>query len=610
MSFSFNPGSFHGPHGHIDAYEDVTGKIFDERIARWLLRYLRPYRRQMILGVLLMLLGSGLALLAPYLIKRMIDVHIANGDLTGLGQLGLVVLAVYGLDFFSQWRRSLLLQQVGNGVLRTMREQLFSHYQVLSVSYVDKNGIGSLISRMLSDVGVINELLSEGLVSMLSDVVVLFSTIGVMLAIDTRLALLTLSVLPPMALATWIFAGKARKAYRQTREKISTLTGRLAEDIGAMRVIQAYTEEDRTSREFEVINRENREANISAVALASVFTPVLETLSIIATAIILWFGGRAVAADALTLGTMVAFLTYVSRLFQPVLDLSMVFNTWQSAMAGGERVYEILSLEPDIRDEPDALALPACEGHITFDQVSFAYTPNVPVLRDVSLDISPGATVALVGPTGAGKTTITNLLMRFYDVTEGAICVDGHDIRKLTLESLRRQLGVVPQEPFLFQGTIAENIAFGNQEATRAEIEMAAQAANAHTFIERLPMGYDAPILEGSSNVSLGQRQLLCIARVILADPRILVLDEATSNVDLYTEALIQDALDRLMAGRTSLVIAHRLATVQRADTILVINHGQVVERGSHEDLLSLGKLYAHLYQTQFLTSEQTGAVV
>ncbi|MHB1294733.1 MAG: ABC transporter ATP-binding protein [Anaerolineae bacterium] len=610
MSFSFNPGSFQGPHGHIDAYEDVTGKFFDARIARWLLRYLKPYRRQMTLSVLLMLLGSGLALAAPYLIKRMIDVSIASGDLPGLGKLALAVLAVYALDFLSQWRRSLLLQQVGNGVLRTMRGQLFAHYQILSVSYVDKNGIGSLISRMLSDVGVINELLSEGLVSMLSDVVVLFSTIGVMLVINARLALLTLSVLPIMAVATWIFAGKARIAYRETRMKISTLTGRLAEDIGAMRVIQAYTEEDRTSREFEGINRENRDANVSAVALASVFTPVLETLSVVATAIILWFGGRAVAADTMTLGTIVAFLTYVSRLFQPVLDLSMVFNTWQSAMAGGERVYEILSLEPDIHDAPGAVALPACAGHIAFDKVHFAYTPNVPVLSDVSLEIEPGETVALVGPTGAGKTTVTNLLMRFYEVNDGAIRVDGHDIRTLTLESLRRQLGVVPQEPFLFQGTIAENIAFGNPEATRDAIVEAAKAANAHAFIERQPLGYDAQILEGSSNVSLGQRQLLCIARVILANPRILVLDEATSNVDLYTESLIQDALDRLMAGRTSLVIAHRLATVQRADTILVINHGRVVERGSHSDLLALGKLYAHLYQTQFLTAKQTGAVV
>ena len=457
---------------------------------------------------------------------------------------------------------------------------------------------------MLSDVGVIHELLSEGIIAMLSDLFILVGIIIVMLAINARLALLTFAVLPLMMLAAWLFGRRARVAYRNTRQKVSALTGRLAEDLNAMRVIQAFAEEDRTSREFDQINRENRDANLAAVSLAAIFTPAMEVLSILATCIILWFGGRAVAQGTLTLGIVVAFLSYVARLFQPVLDLSMIFNTWQAAMAGGERVFEILSLQPDIVDAPDAIEPPEIAGHVVFDHVSFHYVPEAPVLKDICFEIEPGDTVALVGPTGAGKTTVAALLMRFYEVTEGAIRIDGIDIRKIKVSALRRQLGVVPQEPYLFQGTIAYNIAFGRPDASREEIIAAAKAANAHDFIMRLPQGYDTEVLEGSTNLSLGQWQLVCLARVILASPSILILDEATSSVDLRTEALIQDALEQLMAGRTSLVIAHRLATVQRANTILVIDQGRIVERGTHEELLALDGVYAQLYRTQFLTTE------
>jgi ATP-binding cassette subfamily B protein/subfamily B ATP-binding cassette protein MsbA len=592
-----------GPHAHVSSYRDVTGKVFDWGITRKLLEYLAPHKRRIVEALLLVFAGSGLALLAPYLIKSTIDDFISAGNLRGLGWMAIATLVAYVLDFLTGWRRRVVLQLVGNQVLRTMRGGLFRHYQVLSMSYFDINGSGTLISRMLSDVGVINELLSQGIVNMASDIVVLVSVVVVMLVINTRLALLTFTVLPVMIVATWIFGRRARVAYRRTREKVSTLTGRLAEDISAMRVIQAFSEEDRTSRNFDNVNRETRDANVAAVALASFFTPVMEILSMLATGIILWFGGRAVASGALTLGVLVAFLSYTARLFQPVLDLSMIFSTWQAAMAGGERVLEILAMDPDIKDAPDAIALPPVKGRITFDKVNFRYVADAPVLSDVSFEVSPGETVALVGPTGAGKTTITNLLKRFYEVTDGAILIDGIDIRKVTLVSLRQQLGVVPQEPFLFQGTVAYSIAFGKPQASREEIVAAAQAANAHDFVVQLPQGYDTEILEGSANLSLGQRQLVCLARVILAAPRILILDEATSSVDLRTEALIQDALERLMAGRTSLVIAHRLATVQRAKTILVIDGGRIVERGTHEELLAYDGVYAQLYRTQFLTA-------
>ena len=604
MSFTFSPGSFRGPHAHVGHYRSVTGKVFDWKITRQLLAYLKPYKREMIEGVLLMLAGAGIALVVPYLIKTAIDEHITNGNMNGLSRLALFTLLAYILDFVTGWRRRWLLNTVGNEVLRTMRTQLFSHYQVLSMRYYDINGSGSLISRMLSDVGVINELLSQGLINMISDVVVLVTTIGVMLAINTRLALLTFLVLPPMTVATLLFAGRARLAYRRTREKVSILTGRLAEDLGAMRVIQAFSEEDRTSREFDQINRENRDAHVAAVTLASIFTPTMEAFSMIAICLILWFGGRAVTAGVVTIGVVVAFLSYTGRLFQPILDLSMIFNTWQAAMAGGERILEVLNEKPDIQDAPDAVELPPVRGHVLFEHVDFAYAPNVPVLKDVSFEVQPGETVALVGPTGAGKTTITNVLSRFYEITGGRVCIDGYDIRKVTIKSLRQQLGVVPQEPFLFQGSIAYNIAFGRPDASREDIIAAAKAANAHEFIERLPDGYDTEILENSANVSLGQRQLICLARVILAAPRVLILDEATSNVDLRTEGLIQDAMETLMFGRTSLVIAHRLATVQRAHKILVIDGGQIVERGTHEELLAKKGVYAHLYESQFLSAE------
>ncbi len=610
MGFGFGPtGGVHRPHVHLRDYTEVQGKVFDWQIVRELLGYLVPYRRKMLEGAAWMLVSSGLALLAPFLIKTTIDDYIAVGDTSGLIWMALAIMVAYGLDFIVSWRQRLTLGTVGNSLLQVMRYRLFTKYQELSMSYFDTHETGTLIARMASDVGVINDLLANGIISMLNDFVLLISITVVMFLLNARLALMTLSVLPIMVIATLIFGRYARVAYRNTREKVSILTGRLAEDLSAMRVIQAFAEEDRTSRDFDQVNRENRDAHVSAVALSSFFTPVLEVMSFLAVAIILWFGGRSAIAGTVTVGVIVAFLTYTSRLFQPILDLSMIFNTWQAAMAGGERVQSIIHINPEIQDKPDAIELEEVKGHVEFDHVDFRYVKDAPVLQDVSFEVQPGETVALVGPTGAGKTTIASLLMRFYDVTSGAVRIDGHDVRDVKLDSLRRRLGVVPQEPFLFQGTIAENIAFGRPTASQEEIVAAAKAANAHEFVSDLPEGYDTHIQEGSTNLSLGQRQLICLARVILVQPSILVLDEATSSVDLRTEALIQDAMQELMSGRTSLVIAHRLVTVQRANTLLVIDGGRIVERGTHQELLARDGVYAHLYQTQFLSSEEPAPV-
>ena len=602
MSINFSPGGFRGAHVHMRRYREGEGQEFDWRIMRRLLEFLRPHKARMIEALLLMIASAGLALLAPYLVRILIDDYIVAGDLVGLRWMALATLTAYALDFVTDWRRRLQTGTVAHNVLRSMRGDLFRHYQRLTMSFFDHFGTGSLIASITSDVGVVNELLANGLLTMFSDVFILVSVVAVMLIMDARLALLSLSVLPLMVIATYLFSGVARKAYRQTRESNSRLIGRLAEDISAMRVIQAFNEEDRMSQEFDAINRQNRDSFVKATALASMFTPAMEMFGTLTTSIILWFGGRAVIQDTLTLGIIVAFLSYTSRLFQPVLELSMVFTTWQAAMAGGERVLRILNIDPAIKDKEDAIELEEVEGRVEFDHVHFHYNDDTPVLKDVNFMIEPGATIALVGPTGAGKTTIASLMTRFYDIKEGRILIDGIDIRDVTLDSLRKQLGMVPQEPFLFTGTVDYNIRFGKTDATDEEVIEAAKAANAHEFIMSLPEGYQTDILEGSANLSLGQRQLICLARVILAQPRILVLDEATSSVDLRTEGLIQEVMDKLMEGRTSLVIAHRLATIHRADEILVIDHGEIVERGNHDTLIEQDGLYAHLYETQFLS--------
>ncbi|NLV74587.1 MAG: ABC transporter ATP-binding protein [Chloroflexi bacterium] len=604
MTFNISTSSFRGPVGRMGGYRDVTGKVFDWEIMHLLMRYLKPHRLAMAEALFWMLAGAGLALVAPYLTKQAIDVYIANHDLAGLAQTAGLVLLCYALAFAAEWRRRIVMNKIGNRVLNTMRGELFRHYQELSMSFLDQHGVGTLISRMLGDVGVINELLSQGIISMLSDVVVLVSIIVVMLMLNARLALLTFTVLPLMVITTAIFSKYARRAYRETRMRSSILTGRLAEDIDSMRVIQAFAEEGRMSNEFEEVNRANRDANISAIRLAAIFSPTMQALTMLSTAAILWFGGRMVEGNVLTVGMIVAFLNYTSRLFQPIVDLSMVINTWQAAMAGGERVAQILQLEPAIIDASDAMEIEDIEGQVEFDNVSFEYIENTPVLHDVSFKIAPRQTTALVGPTGAGKSTIANLLLRFYEVTKGEIRIDGIPEKRITIESLRKQVGVVPQEPFLFPGTIAYNIRFARPDASDEEVEAAARAANIHEFVTGLPLGYETQVLEGSANFSLGQRQLICLARTILAAPCILVLDEATSNVDLRTEGLIQDAIETMLHGRTSLVIAHRLATVQHADSILVFDHGRITERGTHKELLAKDGLYAHLYKTQFLKPE------
>jgi len=576
----------------------------DRRVVVRLLAFLKPYWQQMAAASMAMLAATGLTLLAPYLVKVAIDVHIKAGDMAGLARtatlVGAAYLGLYGASAAQQY----LLARVGQRALADLRATLFRHLQALSLGYHETHIVGVTVSCVINDVAVINDLLSQGLVTFVGDILILVGIIVVMLSLSPRLALLSFTVVPLMLLATALFSRRARQAFRRTRSAVAAVVGDLAEDISGMKVIQAFARENDAQQEFQRFNEANRDAHISAMSLSFAFLPSVEFLGLLATAIVLGAGGLMVVQGRVTLGVMVAFLAYVARFFQPIQELSQLYTTLQSAMAGGERVLELLDTPVAVRDRPDARDMPTLRGEITLEHVSFRYRPEDPyALRDVSLHIPAGQTVALVGPTGAGKTSIANLIVRFYDVAEGAVRIDGIDVRDVAQRSLRAQTGLVPQDPFLFAGTIADNIRFSRPDAPDEAVVAAARLANADAFIAALPDGYQTPIYEGGANLSVGQRQLICIARAALADPRILILDEATANVDSVTEELIQEALAQLLRGRTAVVIAHRLSTVRNAHLICVVQDGRIVEQGTHAELLAKGGVYRTLYERQFADS-------
>ena len=599
-----NPGM--GPRGALDSFsggeEDRRGAVFNKRVVTRMLDYLRPYRRQMTLAVFTMLAITALTLLTPYLLKLAIDQAITNADRGELIRYSVYTALAYSVLYGATAAQQYLLSWVGQRVLANLRSELFAHLQKLSLGYHDTHIVGGTVSRVMNDVAAINELLSQGVITLIGDVLVLAGIVAIMLSMSPYLALLAFTVLPLMVLATWWFSSRARGAFRRTRTSVAKVVGDLAEDISGVRVIQAFGQENTTRERFNQVNEANRDANISAMNLSFIFLPAIEFLGVLATVIVLWFGGQAVARQAVTLGTLVAFLSYVTRFFQPVQELSRMVTTLQSAMAGGEQVLRLLDTPPAVQDRPDATELTLDSApRIEFEAVDFRYRPGLPiVLSGLNLTIQPGQTVALVGATGAGKSSIANLIARFYEVEQGAVKIDGTDVRDVTQASLHRQIGLVPQDAFLFSGSIADNIRYGRPDATDAEVERAARLANAHEFISARPEGYQTLVQEGAANLSVGQRQLVCIARAILTDPLILILDEATSNVDSLTEALIQDALRALFQGRTSVVIAHRLSTIRNADLICVVEGGQVAEQGRHEELLARGGAYAALYQRQF----------
>lgn len=578
---------------------DEEGAAYNPRITRRALSYVKPYRAKVAVAVALTLFAAAMNMIGPYLVKVAIDSHIAKGDLVGLTIVLALTLAVYLAYFIATAQQTVIVSEVGQKILRTMRKQLFDHLQRLPLTFFDRHPTGVIVSRLVNDVSVMNDLLTNGLLTLMADVFTLVGTLAMMVLLSPKLALVTFATLPLMGIAIWVFTQKAKVAYRITREKIGAVAADFQESIDGMRVVQAFARESASQSQFDVINDENRVANIRANGLSSGLMPVVEFDSALATVAVIAFGGWLMVRGEVTLGVIVAFLTYITRFFAPIRTLTQFYNQLQAATAGAEKVFELLDEPVTIAERPNAITLPAVRGDVEFRDVSFSYGRE-PVLADVSFHAAPGEMVAMVGHTGAGKTTVASLLTRFYDPVEGAVLLDGHDLRDLSFQTLRHNIALVLQDNFLFAGTIRENIRFGKPEASDEEVVAAARAANAEEFILRMAQGYDTLVMERAANLSLGQRQLIAIARAALADPRVLILDEATSNIDSRTEQLVQQALQKLLSGRTSLVIAHRLSTIRAADQVLVLDAGRIVERGRHDDLLRRREAYFRLHQQQF----------
>jgi ATP-binding cassette, subfamily B, multidrug efflux pump len=584
----------------VMASQEKKGAANRGAVARRLVGELRPWRGMIVAAFVFIVLNAIGQALGPWMVSRAIDHDIARHDGLGLLRSMAILLGIYIVTALSQRAQVRRVGATGQHLLAALRERLFLQLQRLPLSWFDKRPIGDLMSRLLSDVDTLNQLLSQGLTQLLGSLLALVGILIAMLLLNWRLALVCYTIIPAMLGVTAFFAARARAAFRKTRQTVGAVTADVQEQIVGVRQAQAFNRTETNIAKFRDRNAANRDANVAAVGITSAFPPAIDILSTLSIALVIGYGGWLVFNGRLSVGLLAAFLIYTQMFFRPVQLAASVYTLIQSALAGAERIYTILDAEREPPDAPDAVVLGRVDGRITFEHVSFAYDPARPVLSDVSFDVPAGQTVALVGKTGAGKTTIAGLVPRFYDVSGGRVLVDGHDVRTVTRHSLRRPIAMVLQEPFLFSGTLADNIAYGRQAATRAEIEEAARAVDAHGFIAALPQGYDTTIGEGGGTLSQGQRQLVAFARAVLADPRILILDEATANIDTRTEGIIQRALTTLLAGRTSVVIAHRLSTIRNAHQILVVDAGKIVERGTHDELVAAGGVYAELHRRQF----------
>jgi len=589
----------------------TRGRAFNRRVVKRLLDYLRPHRLSVIWALILVIVTAGMHLIGPYLLKVAIDNYLVEQqDVGGLSMVCIGFLLTLLIAWGSQAGESYTMASVTQRVLKRIRDQLFQKINRLSLGYHDRHKSGVTMSRIVNDVTVLQELLTHGFIDLVADSLVIVGIVAIMLTMSPKLALYTFALLPIMVIVTLVFAHRVRGAYLHARETIAQVAASFQESISGVRVVQAFAREQVSQDRFDQVNLANLQANLWAVTLSSAFPPVVEIIAMLATATVLWFGAASVLAGEITLGVVVAFLTYVSRFFQPIRELSTIYTLFQQSMAAGEKIFELMDTPVAVDDRPDARPMTQIEGKVEFDHVNFSYRDGIPVLKDVCFTVQPGQTIALVGPTGAGKTSICSLISRFYDVSEGRILIDGTDIREVTQTTLRSQIGVVPQDPFLFTGTIADNIRFGRLDAKDEEVMEAAKQANAHDFISPLPEGYATRVFERGQNFSQGQRQLMALARVVLANPRLLVLDEATASIDTRTEALIQAALKRLLSGRTSFVIAHRLSTIRNAEKLFVIDRGQVVQQGTHDELVAQEGLYRELYLMQFRHGSQQQIVL
>jgi ATP-binding cassette subfamily B multidrug efflux pump len=616
--------------------EEVLGKAYDSRLMKRLLKYLRPYTWQVVVALLAIVLKAGADVLGPYLTKVAVDKYLArtstahsfldrwlnSAPLVGIAQIAALYVGLQLFSFLLEFLQTYYMQWTGQKVMFDLRSQIFRHLQRMHIAFFDKNPVGRLVTRVTTDVDALNEMFTAGVVSIFEDVFVLAGILAIMLHMDWKLALITFAVLPLIFWATTIFRTKVRDSYRRIRVAIARINSYLQEHVSGMMVLQLFNREKRSYRQFSDVNKSHMDAFKDAILAYAVYYPVVEVLSSIAVACIIWFGGLDVIRGLTTLGVLVAFIQYAQRFFRPIQDLSDKYNILQSAMASSERIFKLLDTSVEIVS-PSQMKSPSGPGRIEFDHVWFAYrsvpledekqvgesaraTPAEPdwVLRDVSFTIEPGETVAIVGHTGAGKTTIISLLMRFYDVQKGAVRIDGVDVKDMDVADLRHRYGVVLQDPFLFTGTVGGNIRLGTSSIQDEDVEKAAEEVNIADFIRTLPNGFKEEVRERGSTLSTGQKQLISFARALAHNPKILILDEATSSVDTETEFRVRDALTRMVEGRTSVIIAHRLSTIQRADKIIVMHKGQVREIGSHQQLLANRSIYYKLYQLQYKDQE------
>ena len=586
--------------GHDD--DIIVGKAYDAGLMRRLMGYLRPYWLAVLVALAAIVCASMLQLAQPYLMKLAIDRYIATSDVAGMDRIALLFLGILLGSFALEFVQTYVLQHTGQRIMFDLRAQIYGHLQRLDVSYYDRNPVGRMMTRVTTDVDALNDLFTSGVVSVFGDIFTLAGIMIVLLAMDWRLALVAFSVLPLIVVITQWFRRQVRESYRTVRAWIARINAFLQENITGMATVQLFGREGRNFAQFSAINARHRDANIDSIFYYAVFYPAIEVVGALATALIIWWGGAWVLGGTLTLGSLVAFIQYSQRFFRPISDMSEKFNLLQSAMAASERIFTLL-------DTPVAVVSPAqpkrpeWRGHVTFEHVWFAYDGENHVLRDVSFEVRPGERVGIVGATGAGKSTIINLLLRYYDVGRGRILIDGVDIRDVDLAELRSRFSLVLQDVHLFSGTIGGNVRLGNPDIGEEQVRQALASVHADRFVNALPQGAATPVAERGATLSTGQKQLLSFARALAFDPRILVLDEATSSIDTETELLIRDALHVLMAERTTIAIAHRLSTIQDMDTILVLHKGQLRESGSHQELLAQRGLYHRLYQLQYATS-------
>ena len=586
-----------GPRRGVGRFE----KAKDPNVAlRRLVGYLEPYKKQLFSVTILILGSTLLSLLSPYLVGRAIDVYINQGDIPGLRNVIFLLLGIYFMNWGSQATQGWVMANLTQDALRKLRQDLFDHLQELDLSFYDKTTSGELMSRLTNDIEAISTALTQNITQVASN---LFSMVGILITmflLNTWLALSTLVIIPLQVVVTIIIGKKTLSGFRSLQSNLGLLNSTIEETINGQKIISAYNQQDKFQTKFDKINSTVKETSISALQWALLIQPIVTVLSNFGIATVVGIGAWLSIRGIVTVGTITAFISYARSFAQPLRGLGELYNSLQTALAGSERVFEILDTPPEIIDSADACYLEKFEGNVVFNEVDFGYLPGVQVLKNISLEARPGETIAVVGPTGAGKTTIINLLTRFYDVNNGSIIIDGYNVKNIGKACLRKELGLVLQDVILFSGTVMENIRYGRIDATDEECIQAAKLANAHQFIVRLPLGYQTVLTERGENLSLGQRQLLSIARAILADPSILILDEATSSVDTRTESQIQEALLNLMQGRTSFIIAHRLSTIRNADQILVIKDGEIFEKGDNESLIEKKGFYNNLYMSQF----------